>query len=202
MTYPNFKQNNPKWKNKKIGRTNLSIGSGGCAIACLSNLAKYYCIDAPPNLLTKQLRFTSNGAVYWNSFTTIYPDIRFEGRINWSKGPADINLIHKLLQDRPIIVETRFNHKENKPHWVKIYNQNGDMGDPLTNSINFKEKYGTFGRWIYKAVWYEVEGEFSSQDNQEVADLKKFIADLKNLTNKNLNQAIQTLNKIKKLHKN
>lgn len=66
-------QRNPYWADERIGQSNETIGRSGCVITDISMLSDWYsryrgvgCFR-DPEWLAKNLSFTKDGLLYWNS---------------------------------------------------------------------------------------------------------------------------------------
>lgn len=83
-----FSQRDDRWKNKKLGTSNVTIGGYGCLVTCFAMVAKYYGKDTDPDRLNQELIKVSGfandkkeimGALsnryVWKSITKIYSDI-------------------------------------------------------------------------------------------------------------------------------
>ena len=158
MNYPSLQQNDFKWANVRFSKANLTIKSKGCAIVGLTMLAQFYGEDTDPEKLSKQLRFTPDGDVYWKSFTKIFKDIKYVRAYKWADTSADLKIIDDLLVEWPLLVETRIGWRRKQMHWVVIWKKEDGrylMSDPLTDAVDFQRKYGNLSNWIYGIRLYK-----------------------------------------------
>jgi hypothetical protein len=152
--YLNYKQYDPKWANLTIRGTNLKIKDWGCALCSLTNLVNKFSYAINPAQLNEKIDYVK-GLIVWSSINKIFPKVKFIKSVDYSKIPADLNYVKRLLdQGIPIIAETRTGLFKNKTHFVTIwgydhYVKKFTMSDPASDKIYFEDKYGKPDRWIY-----------------------------------------------------
>lgn len=114
-----FNQNDPKWKNNKIGISNASVGKYGCAISSLAMLFQYYGIDTDPGILAKEPMFTNRGLIYWPEEWR-YLDLV----MNRSRKPVDwMRIDQEIKNNHPVIVFIKVGTGNRKGHYVVIHNK-------------------------------------------------------------------------------
>jgi hypothetical protein len=194
MEYPLFSQNNNNWKNFKIPGTNLTIGKYGCCICDLAMLCKFCGYPETPLSLAPKLKF-SNGAVYWDSISKIYPDIKFVKRI---ENPKTLELQQWLNSKNTAIAKINISGIPGKfvEHWVILWENlpSNDflIGDPVKNTTgNLNNLYGQKNK-IFAATFYAIPKQSQSQPPQNLDQTKELQNKINELQNK-INQAIQIL---------
>ena len=77
--YALLSQNDPKWKNERLGTSQSTIGGWGCALVSVTIAARYYGNDILPLELDKKLEpyYIDGNLMNWTPLTKIYPDIQF-----------------------------------------------------------------------------------------------------------------------------
>ena len=81
MTY--FSQNDPRWRNIKIGQSNVTLGQKGCTIDCIADAASWFRSEefgATPDVLARKLSFTQDGRIIWSSIGEYFESFKFEWR--------------------------------------------------------------------------------------------------------------------------
>jgi hypothetical protein len=118
--FTKYSQNDPVWKNFKIGDSSLSVGDYGCLISCIATLSSYFGENKTPGELCRIKKlFTPSGLVIWKKIDEVYKTMRFLYRYyQFNERVAD----DALLKDpnKCIIFQV-----DNKKHWVsalkKVY---------------------------------------------------------------------------------
>ena len=73
-----FSQNDPIWKNDKIGGTNLTVGNYGCTTSCVSDGGTWFGeIITPKELASHKELYTSGGLIIWKMIKTIFKKMKF-----------------------------------------------------------------------------------------------------------------------------
>ena len=169
-----YSQQDPQWKKKKLGFSNITIGTDGCALTSLAMLVKGFGYDENPASLNKKLR--QNGGfidalVIWGSIPALFPKILYRNIILCRDHSAPLAEIDSsLAKGQPVLVEVdRSLSSGLQNHWVVLYAKKGDdylMTDPWPHPSDDKEtllttRYG-FGRPAKKiitaVIWYEMKG--------------------------------------------
>jgi len=134
-------QNDPRWKDKKLGTSALTIGQAGCALDCVSMLCTYFghpiLPDALNDWLTNNSGYANRNLLKWETITNLYPDIVWKERIDCPDTPAPLERIDELLNNRiPVIalVDYNPNTKEIEQHFVLIVGKDVNdyfIADPM-----------------------------------------------------------------------
>ena len=154
-------QNNPAWKNNRLGTSNVTIGQQGCLITCVAMMQKFYGIDTDPARLNTWL--TANGGyangnlLYWGKIP--FPIATWVDCLNT---PAPLSQIDACLErGEPCIVWVDFNPATATVdmHWVLIIGKLADEDYVMVDSwdgvrTNFKSRYKDAKRFIYRIVSY------------------------------------------------
>ena len=130
---PIYLQNDPRWKNDRIGGSQQTLGAVGCTICCVSMALAHYGIDLPPPQLNELLKanngYTSQGWLKWQTVSQLtYSQIDF--MIVDQPQTALIDAALHLSQ--PVIAKILLYGIF--PHWVLIVGKNGPdylVKDPL-----------------------------------------------------------------------
>ena len=172
-----YSQQDPAWKNKKLGFSNVSIGTDGCAITSLAMLVKGFGYDETPATLNKKLKDLgeNNGyigaLVIWGSIPILFPKISYKNLVLCRDHNAPLAQIDdSLANGQPVLVEVdRSLSSGLQMHWVVLYGKKGNdylMTDPWNYPSDDDEtllsaRYG-FGRlpqkFITAVLWYEMQG--------------------------------------------
>lgn len=147
---PIYLQNDPRWKEDKIGGSQETLGAVGCTVCCVSMALAHYGIYWPPDklnaLLKKHQGYTSQGWLKWHTVSRLtHHAIEFSipNQPHWS-------LIDAALQaNEPVIAKIKlyglFFHwvlivkKQDNEYWVK---------DPLGDGKTL-DKLSQFNSKIY-----------------------------------------------------
>ena len=108
-------QRDPRWADILLGRSGRTIGSHGCAIACLSMLGSYSQHAEPDSLCTVNKMLLSVGGYYsqnllrWGIAHMLFPRLRYVGRIDiGANRPARsdemFEITNRLDHGQPVIV--------------------------------------------------------------------------------------------------
>jgi len=62
-----YSQRDTRWRDKRIGNTNLSIGRFGCTISCIADLSTYFGDNLTPSEVNDNAKFLSDGRIIWSS---------------------------------------------------------------------------------------------------------------------------------------
>ena len=172
-----FSQQDPQWKKKKLGFSNVTIGTDGCALTSLAMMLKGFGYDVNPASLNKKLKDLgrNNGfidaLVIWGSIPALFPKVVYKNLILCRDHSAPLAQIDaSLAKGQPVLVELdRSLAAGLQTHWVVLYAKKGDdylMTDPWPHPSDNKDmllttRYG-FGRPPQKIItavlWYEMKG--------------------------------------------
>ena len=111
MALERFSQNDPRWKNKRIGNSTCTIGRWGCTISSIATLGTYFGERKTPDELASKLDFTNDGRILWQSISRVYDKMKFK----WRFYTFDKNLIDKSLSDPNTVVLLNVDHNY---HWI------------------------------------------------------------------------------------
>lgn len=149
LDVPLLRQYNAAWKNKYIAQSCATIGSYGCTLTSVTMLYSYQTRTSyTPDVVDDMLRFTSGGAVYWDSVTKLTGYQRYYS--------FDLYTIYnQLKQGKPVIIGGKAYN--GNTHWVIITGYNGDgvnlyasnflINDPgNSNRTNLQHFFNSFPR--------------------------------------------------------
>jgi len=171
MTFtPNsLSQRDPRWSDVKLGfSTVVTIGTEGCALACLAMMATGYGYPETPLTLNKKLIALGSGNGYigplmvWGGLTRLYPKIGIKEIYACSEvNPVPFKRIDSLLAiGQTVLIECdRSLATGEQSHWVLLTKKVGDdyaMLDPYAYPVDSKEvlltsRYG-YGRPIQQVI--------------------------------------------------
>jgi len=120
-------------------------------LTCLSMLSTYYGHPVLPHTLNAELvavnGFANTNLMIWEKLTEVYPDIKWDGRIDCPDTPTPLSTIDQYLNaGKPVIACVDFDPKEGlQQHFVLIIGKDTDyfINDPWTGETYFfTAKYG------------------------------------------------------------
>ena len=156
---PPLWQKDPRWSNKLLGNSYLTIGNYGCLLTCFSMIA-----EVTPDIFNNRLKAVGGftGAnIYWQMVEVAYPNLKYLRAIDCYYTPAPLDIIDSYLnQNISVLV-----HVDGNPatpqidqHWIQIVGKVGNdylANDPLTGKrINFTDVYNDPARWIFRVRVY------------------------------------------------
>ncbi len=152
LKVPSFKQTDSRWANVKLGSSGKTIAQIGCATTGIAMMESYRTgTTIYPDAMSKKLKYTSSGSVYWPSnFTQVTSSTNYL-----------TNIYEKLKAGKPVLFGAKT--KTGGQHWVVITGFNG--GHSLSASGFTINDPGTKGRttlqhllneypYIYKYFYY------------------------------------------------
>lgn len=170
-------QQDPAWKNQKLGFSNRTIGTDGCTLTCLSILVNGFGHNETPASLNEQLKALGRGngfineMIVWGGLPRIFPEFSLRKIIICREDTqrAPLNEIDAALaRGQAVLVEIdRSPARGIQNHWVVLYKKEGGdylMNDPWPHPVDGKPtllspRYAA-GRLLAKVitavVWYEV----------------------------------------------
>lgn len=150
LSVPSFKQNDSRWAGVKIGTSGKTISQIGCATTAIAMMESYRTGKTIyPDAMSRQLKYTSGGSVYWPShYTTV------------TNSSGYLSAIYNLLkQGKPVLLGAK--NASGGQHWVVITGFNGtgltaanftilDPGSNTRTSLQqFLNLYPTFYKYFH-----------------------------------------------------
>lgn len=150
-------QRDPRWKNIKLGTSNVTIGGYGCLITCLAMLA-----GTTPDIVNQKLNalpkwndgstgYARGNLVIWGRVSQALPNLKFIKRVNYYNN-------EDVRANVPCIVEVDFDGtpRTDDRHFV-IFIGNRKLYDPWTGTERPTSDYVKFedslkGYAIYKKI--------------------------------------------------
>ncbi len=144
-------QRDDRWKNIKLGTSNVTIGSHGCTITCIAMLA-----DTTPDVVNSRLLsvngYAEKNLVIWDKIKEALPDMYCQ-KIGWTYDNSDVS------KNLPCLVEVDGTPIGAPRHWV-VYIGNQKLLDPWTGKEEPTSKY--------KPISYRIiKGEFKKEDDTD-----------------------------------
>ncbi len=147
---PIYLQNDPRWKDDKMGGSQETLGEAGCFVACVSMALAHHGIDLTPKRLNELLKtndgYTKQGWVRWYTVSKITnQQIRFYAPSQPSSAVIDA----ALKSGAPILAKILLYNV--MPHWVLIVGKEGQdylVKDPLGDGKSL-DKLSKFKNKIY-----------------------------------------------------
>ena len=162
LNVPVYSQNDPRWKNIRLGTSSTTIGWNGCLISCIAMTLKYYGFDYTPatlnTYLTNNNGYDQGNLLWWGRV----PHLQIATWIDCLLTPAPLSRIDaELALGRPCIVHVDFIPSTNvlNDHYVIIKGKLG-ADDYLINDPwdgwqgSFKSRYANPSRYIFRIVSY------------------------------------------------
>ncbi len=172
-----YSQRDPAWKNDKLGFSNYTLGTDGCAVSALSMLAAGFGYNTNPGKLNRDLKALGAGngfigaLVVWGGLSLVYPQIQYQNLVLCRDSDAPLNEIDAAIASgNPVLVEVdRSLSAGLQTHWVVLYARQGNdylMLDPWPYPPDNKPtllkprySYGrSLARTITAVVWYRYTG--------------------------------------------
>lgn len=133
-----YSQQDPQWKNNKIGGGPDTIGYVGCALTCVAMYTSGWGFTETPGTLNTKLTAKGgfiNEAIVWGAVSSIYPQIQSTGLTVCTNTDAPLSQINaSLTAGQPVVVEVDFSPAPGlQTHWVLLYAMQGNdylMLDP------------------------------------------------------------------------
>ena len=150
LNVPDFKQTDNRWKNVYIGNSGKTIGQIGCATTGIAMMESFRTgTTIYPDAMSKQLKYTSSGSVYWPSHFKVVT----------SNANLTDNIKSILDSGKPVLIGGRT--PGGNQHWVVVTGYTGQypnaedftINDPgsygVTNLQQFLDKYSIFYKYFY-----------------------------------------------------
>lgn len=152
LNVPDFKQNDSRWANHKIGNTSQTIGLIGCTTTAVAMAESYRTgTTIYPHKMEDRLSYSSGGALYWPS--NYVSTTNFNGYLSL--------IYSKLREGKPVIVGAK--KANGGQHWVIVtgVKQTNSLkpadfiiNDPGTSTrTNLGQFFSTY-HYLHKIVWY------------------------------------------------
>ena len=168
-----YSQQDPQWKNIKIGPGPDTIGYIGCALTSLAMYSSSWGFTETPATLNQKL--TANGGItsgellVWAAISQLYPQIQCTGLTVCANTDAPISQINAALAaGQQVIVEVDFSPDPGlQTHWVLLYAQQGSNDyliqdpwpfPPETTPVTLMTRFSQglpLQRAIKAAAWYK-----------------------------------------------
>lgn len=109
LKVPSYKQTDSRWANVKIGSSGKTISQIGCATTAIAMMESFRTSTTIyPDAMSKKLKYTSSGSVYWPSDYKTVTDMT-----------GYLNKIYSLLkQGKPVLFGAK--NSSGSQHWVVI----------------------------------------------------------------------------------
>lgn len=159
-----YSQQDPQWREEKLGFSHRSLGEAGCAVTCLAMLLSGYGYGETPASLNRKLRQVNgfyDAAVVWGAINTLQPALRWKDIVLCRDSEAPLAAIDEALnRGHAVLAEVDFSPTPGlQTHWVVIYGRKGNdylildpwPYPPETGEITLLERYGQ-GRALKRAI--------------------------------------------------
>jgi len=174
FTIVRYSQQDPQWKNDRIGGGPDTIGYVGCALTCLSMYISGWGYIETPGTLNQKL--TARGgfideSLVWGAVTGIYPQVKSTGLTLCTNSDAPLSQIDaSLAAGNPVLVEVDYSPDAGlQTHWVVLLSKQGNdyvMQDPYpnppeTNQVTLMSRFSQglpLQRAIKAVAWYQASG--------------------------------------------
>ena len=152
LKVPNYKQTDSRWASVTIGSSGQTIAKIGCATTAIAMMESYrQGKTIYPDAMSRQLRYTASGAVYWPShFTSVTPGSNYLQ-----------DIYTKLKAGKPVLIGATTVY--GGQHWVVITGYIGSdtlsaagftINDPGSNArINLQQFLNAYPV-LYKYFYY------------------------------------------------
>jgi hypothetical protein len=166
-------QNDPRWKNKRLGNDVITIGKWGCLLTSMTMVANGFGYDETPESLNEKLKGAGGfqkALVIPAALPTVCPKIIYKGYRACVDTPAPIAEIDAALAaGLPVIVQVDWSPKSGvQSHWVVLYGKDAEgylmrdpyqySGDSPDKKLYMLDRYKYMGtdpaRAITGVVWY------------------------------------------------
>jgi len=168
-----FSQRDPRWAHIRLGSSDYTLGSAGCAVTAAAMVASVVQPDITPLGLVEWLNvnfgFTGGGLLYWGKVAEVIPKLQFVGYHLWRSVPADLARLTLALNAGPQIIQVDF-HPETSSldsHFVtalRLLNGGEDIEiiDPWTGEPGaLLSLYSAPGWTLARAIYALAEFEFN-----------------------------------------
>lgn len=123
-------QQDPQWKNLKLGNSNLTIGSYGCALTAVAMYLSGFGYAEDPASLNSKMKSRGgfvDAAIVWGAVGAIYANIRFKNLLICTDTDAPIDMIgNSTAAGQPVLLQVDSSPSAGlQTHWVVAYQKMG-----------------------------------------------------------------------------
>jgi hypothetical protein len=147
---PIYLQDDPRWKDDKMGNSEQTLGEAGCFVSGISMALAHYGIDLNPKQLNELLNinqgYTQRGWVKWNVVTKIADE---QIHFYVPSHPSFAEIDAALKKQQPVLAKIRLYGLFY--HWVLIVGKDGQeylVKDPLGDGKSL-DKLSQFKSKVY-----------------------------------------------------
>lgn len=206
-------QRDARWRLKKLGNSDVTLGAGGCLLTCHSMAFQLAGIQQTPDVLNETYKandvYHSTNLIHFWSIPNVFPNIRAESFEDYYDIGAPIEKFYEWL-DRglPVIVLVDFDLNPNDgidQHFILLHGYDDTTRDffcidPWTGEeYYFNAKYGDPARFIYGHRFYSWEVQHETTDEDKIADLENKIKNLEELLKEKQFEIIEKESGLKQL---
>ncbi len=121
LSVPSYKQTDSRWANVKLGTSGKRMADIGCATTGIAMMESYRTSTTIyPDAMSKKLKYTSSGSVYWPSYYT-----QVTSKTDYLK-----KIYEKIKSGKPVLFGAK--NSSGGQHWVVITGYTG--GDTISAS--------------------------------------------------------------------
>lgn len=169
-----YSQQDPRWKNGKLGFSGDTLGTHGCALTAVSMYLKGFGFEIRPDSLNDRLKSVTGfmgAAIVWGAVPALFPQVKYKNIIICRDSDAPLNQINAAISNgHPVVVEVDYSPASGlQTHWVLLYaRQDNDylMLDPWpypsddgNTLLTPRYSHGrSLARSITAVVFYETAG--------------------------------------------
>jgi hypothetical protein len=178
FTLVRYSQQDPRWKDDRVGKGRGSMGNLGCAVTGVAMYTSGWGFTETPGSLNQKLKSVGGfvgQAIVWSAVSRLYPQIKCTALSLCENSPAPIDDIDESLAGgQPVMVEVDFSPAGGlQTHWVLVYQRLGKdylMLDPWpypadTGEVTLMSRFA-HGRNLQRSIraiaWYVCSGEPSA----------------------------------------
>ncbi len=152
LNVPSFKQTDSRWANVKLGSSGKTISQIGCATTAIAMVESYRTgTTVYPDAMSKKLKYTSSGNVYWPS-----------NYIQDASISSYKTKIYNILKSgKPVLIGLK--NKYGAQHWVVITGYKGGdtikassfiINDPGSKTRDDLQDFINVYPYFYKYIYY------------------------------------------------
>lgn len=184
-------QRDARWRYKKLGTSDVTIGKYGCLLTCHSMSFALDGVQQTPDVLNETYKnnnvYHNQNLIHFWSIPNVFPDIRAEEFDNYYDDPAPVDKFYKWLDmGLPVIVLVDFDCNPADGvdmHFVVLHGYDDSTRDffcvdPWTGEeYYFKAKYGDPVKYIYGHRFYSWEVQHEPSCEEKIEKLEKTLHD-------------------------